>query len=269
MGSDTSFIPPSPENTLDRSTNQDTAPVGLQLVLEKLSFGGTPVLENLHLTLQAGKITCLLGPSGVGKSSILKSISGFIPLEPGSEIRTSDGYPLNTRISYMDQHDLLLPWASVLDNLAIGARLRGEIPDIEKAGKLLDQVGLEGRAQNRPEALSGGMKQRVALARTLIDDYPVVLMDEPFSALDAISKFHLQALAAKLLIGKTVLLITHDPMEALRIGHVIHVLSGSPAVLSPPLIPEGELPRDPANEGLKHHYSEIMRSLALTESGQI
>ncbi|MEH6547131.1 MAG: ATP-binding cassette domain-containing protein, partial [Sneathiella sp.] len=115
------------------------------------------------------------------------------------------------------------------------------------------------------DTLSGGMRQRVALARTLMDNCPVVLMDEPFSALDAITKFRLQGLAADLLQEKTVLLITHDPMEALRLAHVVHVLSGSPVTLSPEITPEGVIPRDPTDDYLKHQYSEIMRQLALTD----
>jgi putative hydroxymethylpyrimidine transport system ATP-binding protein len=111
------------------------------------------------------------------------------------------------------------------------------------------------------------MRQRVALARTLMEDTPVVLMDEPFSALDAITKYHLQALAARLLANRTVLLITHDPMEALRIGHEIHVLSGSPAQLSGPIRPAGKIPRDPTNDELKTHYSAIMSALAVSVEG--
>jgi putative hydroxymethylpyrimidine transport system ATP-binding protein len=254
-----------PKGNLASKANQAIAPVGLDLFLRSLEFGDILVLNDLHLPLLSGKITCLLGPSGVGKSSILKTIAGFIPLTRESTLVSSDRKNVQARISFMDQKDLLLPWASVIENVAIGAKLRGETPDYELARKLLDHVGLSARHSARPEELSGGMRQRVALARTLMDDCPIVLMDEPFSALDAITKFRLQGLAAKLLRNKTVLLITHDPMEALRLGHVVYVLSGTPATLSSKIIPQGEVPRDPADVSLRLQYSEIMERLALTD----
>ena len=104
--------------------DQDKAGVGLYLFLDKLIFDGETILSNLDLTLAPGKITCLLGPSGVGKSSILKILAGFLPLPENSRVRASDGTSLKGRISYMDQKDLLLPWASVRDNLLIGRNTR-------------------------------------------------------------------------------------------------------------------------------------------------
>ena len=256
------FSMPKPMN----NPSEGPSPVGIMLNLDCLKFDGQLILGNLDLTLEHGRITCLLGPSGVGKSSILKILAGFIPLPGESRITVSDSGSLAGRLSYMDQQDLLLPWATVLDNLLIGGRLRGKTPDIDRARALLDHVGLADRQDALPSTLSGGMRQRVALARTLMEGAPIVLMDEPFSALDAITKFRLQDLAAEMLTGKTVLLITHDPLEALRLGHNIHVLSGNPATLSPPLIPEGRIPRDPTDDVLKHHYSNIMARLA--DSGQ-
>ncbi|PHQ72364.1 MAG: ABC transporter ATP-binding protein [Sneathiella sp.] len=265
MNSDSSSSPSPWEPSAVGAVNQAAPAVGVSLQLDRLSFDDTIILEDFGLSLPAGQITCLLGPSGVGKSSILKLLAGFIPLPAKSAITCDDGHGITNRASYMDQQDLLLPWASSLENVVIGARLRGEIPDLTRARKLLTEVGLQASSEALPNTLSGGMRQRVALARTLMDDSPIVLMDEPFSALDAITRFRLQDLAARLLKGKTVLLITHDPMEALRLGHVIHVMSGTPVSLSPPLRPEGALPRDPASDALKHHYSEIMANLALSE----
>lgn len=238
------------------------APIGIRLQLKALRYDGEVFLRDLDFTLRGGRTTCLLGPSGVGKSSILKIIAGFLPLPSESSLTASDGLPLEGRIAYMDQQDLLLPWASVRDNLLIGARLRGEMPDVARADALLQETGLQKWRDARPATLSGGMRQRVALARTLMEAAPVVLMDEPFSALDAITKYRLQALAAGLLRDRTVLLITHDPMEALRIGHDIYVLSGQPAQLSAPLSPEGAVPRDPTSDSLARHYAAIMASLA-------
>ena len=250
------------DSNSDASRYQDHAGIGLHLFLDRLVFDGETILSDLDLTLAPGKITCLLGPSGVGKSSILKILAGFIPLPPNSYIAASDKKSLSGRISYMDQKDLLLPWASVRDNLLIGSRLRGETPDAARADMLIRQVGLEKWRENRPDTLSGGMRQRVALARTLMEGCPILLMDEPFSALDAITKFRLQGLAARLLTGKTVLLITHDPMEAQRLGDVIHVLAGHPPRLSEAIRPEKSIPRDPSDGAFSRHYSAIMTRLA-------
>jgi len=239
-------------------------PIGVNINLADISYSGQVILENIKLNLEPGKTTCLLGPSGVGKTSILKTIAGFLPLSKASSIETSDGEALSGRISYMDQSDLLLPWASSLDNVLISARLKGDKPDFDKANQLLDQVGLQDKKQAIPAELSGGMKQRVALARTLMDDSPLVLVDEPFSALDAITRHRLQGLFAKMLQDRTVLMITHDPMEALRIGHHIFVLSGNPVLLSPDLKMTGPVPRDPASETLRQRYELILSMLGMT-----
>jgi putative hydroxymethylpyrimidine transport system ATP-binding protein len=130
---------------------------------------------------------------------------------------------------------------------------------------LLARVGLAERAKDRPAQLSGGERQRVALARTLMEDRPVVLMDEPFSSLDAITRFELQALAAELLTGRTVLLVTHDPLEALRLGHRVQVMAqgsgGAPARLDTALEPAGTPPRDPADPALLAQQAELLKRL--------
>src|SRR5262245_44093709 len=154
-----------------------------------LDFGGAPLFEALDLNLAAGSWTCLLGPSGVGKTSLLRLIAGLVEPWPGSSIKCSDGEPLAGRIAYMAQQDLLLPWLSALDNVLLGARLRREpVGDAarERATWLLARVGLADKLGSLPAALSGGQRQRVALARTLFEARPLVLMDEPFAALDAI-----------------------------------------------------------------------------------
>ncbi|GLQ34184.1 hypothetical protein GCM10007939_04670 [Amylibacter marinus] len=186
------------------------------------------LLFDANLCLPGGKWTCLLGRSGVGKSTILRLILG---LETGGtftgRITASDDAPLDNRISYMAQSDLLLPWLSVLDNICIGARLRGTAPDIARAQKLLARVGLCAHGHQKPNALSGGMRQRTALARTLYENRPIVFLDEPFSALDAGTRADMQELAAEVLHGRTVLLVTHDPAEAARLADQIVVMSAS------------------------------------------
>jgi putative hydroxymethylpyrimidine transport system ATP-binding protein len=212
----------------------------------RVAFDGVALFEDLHLTLHAGHWTCLLGESGVGKSTLLRLVAGLLPPDSDVSVACDDGRPLTARCAYMAQQDLLLPWSSVLDNVTLGERLRlGRAggATLERAHALLARVGLGDAANALPATLSGGMRQRAALVRTLMEDRPVVLMDEPFSALDAITRVRLQELAADLLRGRTVLLVTHDPLEALRLGDRIHVLLGRPARLAAPMEMSGPTPR--------------------------
>lgn len=139
-------------------------------------------------------------------------------------IAAGDGAPLPGRIAWMAQSDLLMPWLSVEANVLLGAGLRGEREDHDRARALIARVGLADHAGRLPSELSGGQRQRAALARTLMEDRPLILLDEPFSALDARTRAGMQALAAELLAGRTVILVTHDPAEAARLGHRILLL---------------------------------------------
>ncbi|MGQ0674931.1 MAG: ABC transporter ATP-binding protein, partial [Rhodospirillales bacterium] len=213
-------------------------------------FGGDLVFDGLDARLAGGRSTCLLGPSGVGKSSLLRLIAGLIAPGAGGEVVAGDGRPIAGRAAWMGQSDSLMPWLGARGNVAVGARLRGDADwraALGRADALLARVGLKGREADRPASLSGGMRQRVALARTLFEDRPFVLMDEPFSSLDAITRFALQEEAARLLAGRTVVLVTHDPLEALRLGHRVLVMAGRPAALGQPIEPPGSPPRDPAD----------------------
>lgn len=215
---------------------------------------GHVVAENLSLDFTAGRTTCLLGRSGVGKTSLLRHLAGLLP-------GTAPAGP----VAYMAQRDLLLPWLSVLDNVLLGHRLRGAEAARRaaepRARSLLAEVGLGDRLGALPQTLSGGMRQRAALARTLCEDRQIVLMDEPFGHLDAVTRFDLQDLAARLLMDRTVVMVTHDPLEALRMGHEIRVLSGSPFVPGPPIAPEGAVPRDPADPALLALQARLIREL--------
>ncbi len=201
------------------------------------------VAENLCLDFPGGRTTCLLGRSGVGKTSLLRHLAGLLP---GSQAAGP--------IAYMAQRDLLLPWLSVLENVLLGYRLRGDGAGRgaaeRRARALLMEVGLGDRLQDLPQALSGGMRQRAALARTLCEDRQIVLMDEPFGHLDAVTRLDLQDLAARLLEGRTVVMVTHDPLEALRLGHEIRVLSGRPFAVGPVIAPTGAVPREPGDPAL-------------------
>lgn len=220
----------------------------------RIVFGDRVVADELSLEFAAGRTTCLLGRSGVGKTSLLRHLAGLLP----DSKRTGP-------LAYMAQHDLLLPWLSVLDNVLLGYRLRGERAARRaaepRARELLDEVGLGDRLSDLPLALSGGMRQRVALARTLCENRPVVLMDEPFAHLDAVTRLELQDLATRLLVGRTVVLVTHDPLEALRVGHDVRVLSGTPFAVGPAIEPPGKMPRDPAEPALLALQARLISEL--------
>ncbi|MEH6648214.1 ABC transporter ATP-binding protein [Sulfitobacter sp.] len=200
----------------------------------KHSIDGVHLFGPVDVTLPAGQWTCILGRSGVGKSTVLRLIADLtVAGKFAGQIIASDGATIAGRVSFMGQSDLLLPWLNVLENTVLGARLRGQKPDMERAGRLLDRVGLSHHAHKKPNALSGGMRQRTALARTLMEDRCIALLDEPFSALDASTRADMQELAAEVLVDKTVLLVTHDPAEAVRLGHQIIVLTPEAAQLWP------------------------------------
>ncbi len=207
---------------------------GLTIHNAGLRYHDHVIFDHFDFYLPQGGWTCLLGSSGVGKSSLLQLIAGFKQY-PGTqlagEVSCDDGLPLQGRIGYMAQQDGLLPWCNVLDNVLIAARLAGKslAQYRERACSLLTSMGLQYHLEHRPAALSGGQRQRVALARTILLDKELILLDEPFSALDAVTRHQLQALFAQCLQGKTVLMVTHDPTEALRLGQYIHIMMGQPA----------------------------------------
>ena len=164
----------------------------------------------------------------------------------------------------MAQQDLLLPWLSLRENAMLGARLRGETStdQVARSEDLLGRAGLSEAAHLLPAACSGGMRQRAALVRTLMEDRPVALMDEPFSALDAITRLQLQDIAADLLTGRTVLLVTHDPLEALRLGNRVHVMTGRPARIGDAIAPDGPTPRPASDPGLVTLQAKLLAQLA-------
>jgi len=250
----------APDGRRGPGPGPSVAPPGLLIEGLALRYGGRTIFENLDLVVHGGEFVVLLGTSGVGKTSLLKIVAGLARPSAG-HVAASDGAPLQHRIAYMGQQDLLYPWLNVLQNVMLGSRLRRETGDAGRAMDLLARVGLADRARALPAQLSGGMRQRAAIARTLYENRPIVLMDEPFSALDTFTRARVQDLAAELLRGRTVLLITHDPLEACRLGHHLLVLAGQPAVLGPPITVHGPTPRAPDDDELLHTQGRLMRLL--------
>lgn len=229
-----------------------------------LFMGGAPLIRDLALDMPAGGWSCLLGPSGVGKSTLGRLVAGLAgPHRLAGSLVASDGAPLAGRVAMMAQEGQLLPWAGLVHNVTIGAHLRGERPDVARARQLLTDVGLAGMEGRRPASLSGGQRQRVVLARTLMEDCPVVVLDEPFSALDAATRLAMQDLAAGLLHGRTVILITHDPLEALRLAHRAWLLGpGGAEALA---LPDAPPPRSYAHPATLDMQARLLARLQAVE----
>lgn len=225
-----------------------------------LSYKGQPLFQDFNLELPVGLTSCLLGPSGVGKSSLLRVIAG---LERGASgvVSRENRRPLTGKLAYMAQQDLLLPWLQLIDNVVLPDRLAGREVDMKRARHLLQLVGLDGHEAKLPAALSGGMRQRAALARTLYQDREMILMDEPFSSVDSITRLELQELTAELLRDRTVLLVTHDPLEALRIGHRLIVLAGQPVHIAEQIDLVQAPPRDIGSPEISSLHKQLINSL--------
>jgi ABC-type nitrate/sulfonate/bicarbonate transport system ATPase subunit len=177
----------------------------------------------------------LLGPSGCGKTTLLELVAGLRPADSGRIAIAGETEPEERleRCAYMPQRDLLLPWLSAVDNAALALRIAGVArqPARERAGEHFERLGLAGFEGSRPGELSGGMRQRVAFLRTLMAGRPVLLLDEPFASLDAITRAEMQSWLARVLDADrhTVLLVTHDVEEALYLSDRVLVLSSRPA----------------------------------------
>ena len=196
-------------------------------------FGDLSIFENFDLRLPQNGFTVLIGPSGCGKSTLFNVLTGVVARDGGELSWCGEEIShLRDTSAYMQQKDLLLPWFSLMDNALLPAKIAGEDMALssQKALSLFKRLGLEGFETYLPGAISGGMKQRCALVRTLMFERALVLLDEPLSALDAITRRSLQSLLLMLQVDveKSILKITHDIEEALRLADEILVLSGRP-----------------------------------------
>ncbi|WP_410009290.1 taurine ABC transporter ATP-binding subunit [Pantoea agglomerans] len=196
-------------------------------------YAGQPVLQDINLQLDSHELLVVLGPSGCGKTTLLNLVAGFLPVESGSI--TLDNQPVTgpgAERGVVFQHEGLLPWRNVLDNVAFGLQLAGmSRTDRDTiARRLIRQVGLEGAEKRAIWQLSGGQRQRVGIARALATDPQLLLLDEPFGALDAFTREHMQTLLLTLWrdSGKQILLITHDIEEAIFLASELILLSPGP-----------------------------------------
>ena len=220
------------------------------------AYDGRTIIQDVSLHLEQGELVCLLGVSGAGKTTLFHSLSGLERPERGQVFLSGEeitGRP--GRISYMLQRDLLLPHKKILDNVALPLVIQGEKPRLarEKARGYFRQFGLEGTQDKYPAQLSGGMRQRAALLRTFLGSRGVVLLDEPFSALDALTKREIHQWYMEMMdqLKLTTLFITHDIDEAILLSDRVYILSGHPGTIT------AEWPIDaPRPRGLEFSLSD-------------
>jgi NitT/TauT family transport system ATP-binding protein len=214
----------------------DVRPPDVQLRLNGISksfpgkHGPTPVLDRLTFDIHERDFVSIIGPSGCGKTTVFNIIAGLIDPDEGAlRYRGADIDNLRGRVGYMMQKDLLFPWRTVLDNVLLGLETKGVDAKLarEKARDYLNSFGLSGFESAYPKALSGGMRQRVALIRTLVLDPEILLLDEPFSALDYQTRLYLEGILLEAVekFHKTVILVTHDIDEAVALSKRVVVLS--------------------------------------------
>lgn len=202
----------------------------LQISHLSADYGGKPALADINLTLDSGELLVVLGPSGCGKTTLLNLIAGFVPYQHGSitlEGQRVEGPGADRGVVF--QHEGLLPWRNVQDNVALGLQLAGVDKTQRRAtaAQMLKKVGLEGAEKRFVWQLSGGQRQRVGIARALAANPQLLLLDEPFGALDAFTREQMQTLLLSLWheTGKKVLLITHDIEEAVFMATELVLLS--------------------------------------------
>jgi NitT/TauT family transport system ATP-binding protein len=234
---------------------------------------GYHALDEVNLSINDGEFFCLLGASGCGKTTLLNILAGFEPVSSGS--LTLDGIdiqgPDSKRIMFFqDANEALFPWMTVLENVEFGLRVKG-VPRAERkdpAEHYLSMVGLLEHMDKLPSELSGGMRQRVQIARALVMDPEIVLMDEPFAALDALTrrKMNLELLRIWESTHKTVVLVTHDIPEAILLSDRIAMMSVGPRSHVTEIIDvDMERPRDPSSTRFGELYKAIESKLAILE----
>ncbi|HLS61584.1 MAG TPA: ABC transporter ATP-binding protein [Virgibacillus sp.] len=199
--------------------------------------GYTKALDQISMNVKEGEFVSILGPSGCGKSTILSIIAQVIEQTEGSvRLKHRDHHHLEDSIGYMLQQDYLFPWKTIIDNVLLGPKIKQtNTTDLKTEGmNLLREVGLADVTHDYPDSLSGGMRQRAALVRTLITNPDILLLDEPFSALDYLTKLKLEDLVFQLLKAyqKTAILVTHDIGEAISMSDRIFIMKANPGTMN-------------------------------------
>lgn len=221
---------------------------GLEISRVSHAFSDLQVLADLSVSVRPGRVTAILGPSGCGKSTLLHVCAGLIRpdrgrvMHDGSDVTGETGH-----MSYLQQKDLLLPWLRIIDNVALPLELKGmpRAEARERAAPHFERFGIGGFERHFPSQLSGGMRQRAALLRTYMFNGRIMLLDEPFGALDTITRGRMHEWLLSLLreLGPAVLLVTHDVDEALLLSDEILVLTARPARIVETIAVDLERPR--------------------------
>ena len=259
------------ETSTIAGTSRTLGRVDIENLAIRFELPGGDILDavkDVDMVLEPGSFTALIGPSGCGKSTILNAIAGFVPISAG-KIKIDDEVVagINPEVGVVFQQYALFPWFTAIGNIEFALK-RLNLPKAERRGRAIEalrEVGLEDRARTYPGQLSGGMKQRVALARTFASEPKVLLMDEPFGALDAQTRIAMHELLLRVwdMHRATVLFVTHDVDEALLLSDWAHIMSAGPGRIVETIDVDSPRPRkvDEVTETFMTNRNRIMRLL--------
>jgi NitT/TauT family transport system ATP-binding protein len=248
---------------------RDNAQAKIQLDEVSLRYAGASASARSNLALNKvsfdianGEFVAIIGPSGCGKSTLLRLVSGLLPATSGKvSVNGNLVASVPTGIGFLFQSDALLPWKTALENVALGATLAGRTPEegLVRARQLLQEVGLGKACDKYPAELSGGMRKRVALSRTMAYEPDVFLLDEPFSALDAQTRIHVGNSFLRILeeLGQTVIFVTHDIDEAIALADRVVVMTAAPGRIAAEFKIDLPRPRDYYKSRMSPGFSEM------------
>jgi len=226
-----------------------------------------PVLADINLSVEEGEFICIIGPSGCGKTTLFNILVGLERPDQGKVILDGDDITCTKgHVAYMPQKDLLFPWRTIIDNLLLGVEInKGDLKAARsEAEDLIPLFGLEGFADSYPDQLSGGMRQRAALLRTVLTHHDILALDEPFGALDALTRSKMQdwILSVQERLNKTILFVTHDIEEAITLADRVVVLNGRPSTITKELKVELTYPRQKTDKKFIEYKEELLERLS-------